>query len=104
MATESVAVRDSFPKYHQHCDSCGAEDNWATGNSVRGETETAAGSFKYQLCPNCAAAFDKKAKPARKRAIHRAQVRHAAHYSPEFGAFVAAWYGVPFNALAARRR
>ena len=96
MTSDTVATRDSFQRYHQHCDNCGTEANWALGHAVRGEYETAAGGFQYQLCKKCIAAFDKKAKPARQRAMYRALVRHAAYYSPDFGKFVAAWYGVPY--------
>jgi hypothetical protein len=91
MATQSLQtpLRYQFPRYHRHCDMCGGE-----GQVFRIERDTAAGSFARCICSPCLTKLGKMSHERRAKAEAAAMVRHAARYSPEFGAFVARWYGV----------
>jgi hypothetical protein len=87
MATQSLqtTLRDQFPRYHRHCDMCGSE-----GKVFRAERDTAAGSFARCACSSCLAKLGKMSHERRAKAETAAMAR----YSPEFGTFVARWYGV----------
>lgn len=87
-------LRERHPGRHWFCDRCGCGLSYETGY-VRSSNETPAGSFAYSLCRGCCDEIDSKRKPQRERAYREAMVNHAAHYSWEFGCFVAAWYGLP---------
>lgn len=94
MATQIVAggLRGKFPSSHNHCDRCDGAVHYADG--TRSERETAAGTFKFRLCRECGDKLERMNVQARERATVRAMVNHATRYSPEFGQFVADWYGV----------
>lgn len=94
MAARSVPLQDNFPRTHRFCDRC---DEPLIGQFAQGEIETAAGCFKYALCSRCCDAKRKMSKAAQSSVMRRALVRHAARYSEQFGAFVAAWYGVKLS-------
>jgi hypothetical protein len=93
-AAAVVELRDSFPRFHNVCDSCGCAVTYEGGYS-RSYRETPAGMFSRWACPSCARKLYKMSRPRRDRAERRAMVRHAARYSPDFARFVAQWYGVP---------
>lgn len=89
-----AALRESFDRYHLHCDHCGDEFEYFYGNLFTTERDNIAGSFKYTLCGACCRAMRKMSESRRQRATTNAIIRHAAHYSHQFAGFVARWYGV----------
>jgi len=84
-------LRDNFPRLHLFCDRCDAP---LGGLRESGSIETPAGCFRYAFCDKCCDARRKMSKTARAVTNKRALVRHAMRYSPQFGSFVADWFGV----------
>ena len=89
----------NFPRHHQVCDHCGKPASWHLSEAARRERQTAAGTFPYQTCNACVDKIEGMARGRREAAYTRAIVRHAAHYSADYGRFVASWLGVSLPRL-----
>ena len=92
--TTEIPSSVNFPRHHQVCDHCGKPASWHLNEAVRGQRETAAGSFRYQICLACSTAIEDMPPEERDIAYTISLVRHATYYGPAFGRFVASWFGV----------
>lgn len=84
----------NFPRHHQVCDHCGKPASWHLCEAVRRERDTAAGTFRYQICIACSGKIEALDQTQRDFLYTKAIVRHAAYYSTAYGRFVAGWFGV----------
>lgn len=92
--TTEMPLSVNFPRHHQLCDHCGKPASWHLSEAARRERQTAAGTFPYQICTACIDKIEGMARSRREAAYTRAIVRHAMHYSVDYGRFVAGWFGV----------